>query len=61
MKPPCVKSCPDRSPTCHTVCRKYKVYAESMRQAREVRRVESEGMGAYCEGAKRKSGYAPQV
>lgn len=61
MNPPCVKSCPDRSPTCHTNCRKYKAYAEAMRQAREVRRMVSEGMTAYCEGAYRRSGYGPQV
>ena len=61
MTPPCVKTCPDRSPTCHTTCRKYKAYAEAMRQAREVRRMESEGMTAYCEGAYRRSGHGPQM
>lgn len=60
MMPPCVKTCPDRSPTCHTTCRKYKAYAEEMRQAREARRADMEGLNAYCEGAKRKCKYAPQ-
>ena len=27
MEIPCVKDCPDRTPTCHGKCEKYKAYA----------------------------------
>lgn len=60
MRPPCERDCKDRSPTCHTSSERYKEYEELMRQARECRRQESEAMGAYCDGAKRRSNYGPQ-
>lgn len=32
MTQPCKRDCPGRSPTCHTVCEKYKAYADQQRE-----------------------------
>ena len=61
MTPPCVKDCPERSPTCHTSCRRYKAYQESMRQEREARRERAEVDQACFDGKKRTRRYLPQV
>ena len=61
MTPPCVKDCPERSPTCHTSCRRYKAYQESMRQEREARWEKAEIDRACLDGKKRKRQYMPQV
>ena len=61
MTPPCKRDCPDRSPTCHCTCEKYKAYAEQKRGERKVRYEASKAMQATCEGTARKKGYKPQV
>ena len=33
--PPCRQNCPDRSPTCHTDCEKYREYWEQNERRRE--------------------------
>ena len=37
MKNPCVKECPDRSPTCHAECEKYAEFAAWCEEERENR------------------------
>ena len=37
MDVPCVKDCPDRSPTCHGTCEKYAAYAAWCEEEREAR------------------------
>lgn len=37
MKNPCVKECPDRSPTCHGECEKYAAYAAWCEEKRQER------------------------
>lgn len=61
MSTPCVKDCPERSPTCHTTCRKYKVYEESKRKEREAHWEKAEIDRAYFDGKKRKKRYMPQM
>ena len=56
----CKRDCPDRNPTCHTSCMKYKKYQQKAEWERELRMVETEAMSAHCEGAKRRTGYCPQ-
>ncbi len=37
VKNPCVKECPDRSPTCHGECEKYMAYAAWREELRNER------------------------
>lgn len=59
MLPPCKRDCPDRSPTCHTACEKYKAYQAAVEEARVLRRQEQQATNAYCDGMRRRSGYCP--
>lgn len=33
MNQPCVRSCAERSPTCHAECEKYKAYVEQQKKS----------------------------
>ena len=41
MEIPCVKDCPDRTPTCHGKCEKYKAYAAWRAEERKKRAEEA--------------------
>ena len=52
MKQPCVKDCPNRSPTCHGDCEKYLEYFEHRREISKMR-VEDETTG-YLKSSRQK-------
>jgi hypothetical protein len=60
MGTPCKRDCPDRSPTCHSTCKKYREYQQTVAWQRELREAERESMSAHCDGPKRRTGYCPQ-
>lgn len=59
MTNPCKRDCPDRSPTCHTECEKYRAYAAEKAAQRARRWEESQVTNALCEGRIRRGGYDP--
>lgn len=61
MTPPCIKSCPGRSPTCHTSCEKYREYQQKTLKARAARQIETQAIGATCDGARRRTNYKPMI
>ena len=42
MKPPCTQDCPDRSPTCHSECKKYQEFRKKNAEERDRRYRENE-------------------
>ena len=42
MKPPCTQDCPDRSPTCHSECERYKEFRKKNAEERDRRYRENE-------------------
>lgn len=42
MKPPCTQDCPDRSPTCHSECERYKEFRKKNVEERDRRYREKE-------------------
>lgn len=61
MTPPCIKGCPGRSPTCHTSCERYREYQQKTIQAMSARQIESQAIGATCDGARRRTNYKPMI
>lgn len=61
MMPPCKRGCPDRSPTCHTTCEKYKEYRKRRDEALAKQHKDSDALRTVCEGMWRKSHYGPQI
>lgn len=61
MTPPCIKACPDRSPTCHTSCERYREYQQKMIKARAARQIESQAIGATCDRNRRRTNYKPMI
>ena len=61
MTNPCKRDCPDRSPTCHTSCERYREYQQKMLKGRMARQIESQAIGATCDGARRRTNYKPMI
>lgn len=61
MTNPCKRDCPDRCPTCHTNCERYKGYEAKKTEARKARMKESQAIGATCDGARRRTNYKPMI
>lgn len=59
MTNPCSRDCPDRSPTCHADCQRYKDFAAEMAAQRAARWKDSQVATTICEGRIRRGSYTP--
>ena len=50
MTQPCDRKCPNRSPTCHAECDKYREFAAQQREEYRRRKLDAEVTSAVCEG-----------